>query len=331
MKYSERGRIRSAIVGDVVIITRGETALAIPAVELGDLLAALQHLAAAIAPTSAASAPEAPAQVMPAPKQASRPTTPAAPAAEEPAAPAPKEPTAPAPAEPAPVVVAKPAAVVVAKPAAVVVAPAPAPAPALQAATVSTDEPAEESLSSARAKPGQMWAAVVEFLATKTRPQGFATILDAVLAAGYPGDAERPLRIGLAHRTSSGDLIKTDAGRYRLAAAPAVGVESVRPSAPPEPVPVPVPTPVVPEPTPQPVAAAAPRAPKPRPGNLWLEISEYLASRPRGVKVEELVTLAGERGWTTAANVEHAVHASLTRIGPSRVVVSDKGIAKLVK
>ena len=406
MRYSEKGRIKAAIVGDVITIARGEAAIIIPKLELSDLLAAVKGLVEEEAPPPTtkdmveapateplASAPPPPEPV---PEQEPNPE----PVAEEAPADPPEAPAAPPETaeEPAPpkkpkkgqlwatiqdflaakkraqgfaailqhlkatdypgspeqglrIVLGKKASsgalevtesgrykladvskAVEAEASADKPTPEPAPISEPEAVVAPAEAPAplpiEEPAPRTKPKTVRLWDIVQDFLAGKDRAQGFAAILQHVEASDYPGHPEQGVRIVLGKRASSGELEVTESGLYGLAAtneaaeieAPAALVEE-----PEQPV-----VAAVPEPEPEPVPLP-PKTRKGRPGGLWKAMSSYLAEHPRGVKVEKLVSLAGERGWTAASNVEHAVKASLTRVGTGRVTVSEKGVAKLVK
>ena len=107
-------------------------------------------------------------------------------------------------------------------------------------------------------------------------------------------DPEHALRIALGKKVSSGELLRTRAGRYALPTkdeAPAAAGDGAT------------------------SAPAPPKKRKHRPGELWKHMKAYMGDYPDGQTLDELVEAAEAGRWTNAESARHAVKICLTRVG----------------
>ena len=78
--------------------------------------------------------------------------------------------------------------------------------------------------------------------------------------------------------------------------------------------------------TPAPRKTAAPTRRPPRrkrkPGELWENLRPWLAQRPDGATLDEMVEVATANDWTAAHNVAHAVKICMGRLGDQVVSVA---------
>ena len=176
------------------------------------------------------------------------------------------------------------------------------------AATKVSATPATSAPKPTSKRRGRLWEAVAQQLQDAGRARGFASLLRFVKQRHLTDkDPTHALKIALGKKVSSGELILTSTGRYRLPeGAPEKAVQKAPPA----------------------------RKKKSAAGKKKQDISlgDYilsdLAEHPEGRSISALTELAVAGAWTRAKNPELAVKISVGRMS-SQIAVGDDGLCRL--
>ncbi|MFT7623155.1 MAG: hypothetical protein ACI9WU_002332 [Myxococcota bacterium] len=218
MRTARHGGVQAALMGRVLTIVRGDTALNIPVGEVADLVQTLRDLDLVSGAT--ASAVSASAAVAPA---------------------------------------------------------------------VAASEPAAPKAKPRYTRRGRVWEGVKNFLGQQGRAQSFNSLLRMIEEQQLTDrDATHALKIALGKKVSSGELVRTQGGRYALPKLSGTMKAS----------------------TAKPAGTR-----KHRPGELWKQMKRYMADYPDGLTLDALVVAADAGSWTNAESARHAVKICLSRVG----------------